>query len=123
MANNANLIPILSAKTIAASGNELSQAIELDWYALNGFFSLQVVLTGDGTGKFQWAVSNDNTNFIISADASDDIVTAHTKASGPGADGIHIYSFDPIVAGWLKIKCTETGGANNITVTTVACMQ
>lgn len=123
MANNANLIPITSAEEIAASGNFLSPAFELDWYSLNGFFSLQVILTGDGTGKFQWAVSNDNTNFVISSDASDDIVTAHTKTSGPGADGIHFYSFDPIVSGWLKIKCTETGGANTITVTSVMCMQ
>lgn len=123
MANNNNIFHLWSAQLIAASGSALSQAYELDWYALNGFFSLQITLTGDGTGKFQWAVSNDKTNYIISATASDDIVTAHNKTSGPGADGKHIYSFDPIVSGWMKIKVTETGGANSITVTADLCMQ
>jgi hypothetical protein len=111
-----NVIQIWGSEEIAASGNAVTQAFGLDWYHLQGFFSLQINLTGDGTGKFQYGLSNDKSNYLYPASAGDDIVTAHVKTSGPGGDGIQIYSFDPAVSGYLKIKATETGGADTITV-------
>ena len=110
-------IRVFNARTIAASGSLTSQAFKLGSYSdIQGYFSLHVELSGDGTGKFQAAVSNNNSNFIISSDASDDIVTAHTDVSGPGGDGIQIYQFSPITSQWIKIKVTETGGADSIIV-------
>lgn len=117
-------IRVFKTREIVASGSLISQAFKLGSYSdVQGWFSLQVVLTGDGTGKFQASVSNDNSNFIISDDASDDIVSAHTKISGPGADGIQIYQFSPVLAQWIKIKVTETGGANSIIVTAHLAIQ
>jgi hypothetical protein len=117
-------IRVFKAREILASANLTSQAFKLGSFSdVQGWFSLQIALTGDGTGKFQVAVSNDNSNFIISDDASDDIVTAHTKISGPGADGIQIYQFSPTMSQWIKIKVLETVGANPITVTAHLAIQ
>jgi hypothetical protein len=117
-------IRVFSARTIAASGSLTSQAFKLGSFSdVQGYFSLHVELSGDGTGLFQYAVSNNNSNFIISDDASDNIVTAHTKASGPDSNGIHIYQFSPITAQWVKVKVTETGGASNITVSAWLAIQ
>jgi hypothetical protein len=111
-------ITVWEDQAISAGASLLSQRFDLgQWSDLMGYFSLYVELTGDGTGKFQWASSPNNNDYIISADASDDIVTAHTDVSGPDADGKHIYQFSPITAQWLKIKVTETGTSDGITVT------
>lgn len=115
MADHIMVWPVFSGKTLAASGSVESVSKNLDELQINGFFSCQIALTGDGTGKFQWGVSNDGSNWIYSADASDNIVTAFTVTSGPGSDGKNIYSFDPILGKFLKIKVTETGGADTIT--------
>jgi hypothetical protein len=116
MADHVMVWPCFVSETVAASGSATSPVKNLDELQINGFFSLQISLSGDGTAKFQWGVSNDKSNFIYSADAGDNIVTAFVKTSGPGSDGKNIYSFDPIVAKYLTIKVTETGGANNVTV-------
>ena len=111
------------SKAIAASQNAESSVIDLSGFSLDGFFGCQVTLTGDGTAKVQWGVSIDGANYIYSDDASDDIVTAHVKTSGPGSDGKDIYQFTPTTARWLKIKVTETGGASGIVVTVDIAMQ
>jgi hypothetical protein len=117
-------IRVFNAREIAASGSLTSQAFKLGSYSdVQGWFSLQIALTGDGTGKFQASVSNDKSNFIISDDASDDIITAHTDESGPGADGIQIYQFSPVLAQWLRIVVTETGEADSIIVTAHLAIQ
>jgi hypothetical protein len=117
-------IRVFNAREITASGSLTSQGFKLGSYSdIQGYFSLHVELSGDGTGLFQYAVSNNNSNFIISDDASDNIVTAHTKTSGPGADGVHIYQFSPTTAQWIKVKVTESGGANSITVSAWLAIQ
>ena len=80
-----------------------------------GHAGADVVVT-DGAnpvGTFSLATFN---SIAVQTGAGDDIVTAHVKTSGPGGDGIQIYSFDPAVSGYIKIKATETGGADTITV-------
>ena len=111
-------IRVWNAREVLASASLTSQAFKLGSYSdVQGWFSLQIALTGDGTGKFQWGVSNDNSNFIFrDDDPTQNIITAHTKTSGPGSDGIHIYQFSPTLSQWLKVRVTETGGASLITV-------
>jgi len=123
MGKSVNDMRLFLSKSIAASQNAVSSVIDLSAFSLDGFFGCQVALTGDGTAKVQWGVSIDGTNFIYSDAVSDDIVTAHTKTSGPGSDGKDIYQFSPTTARWLKIKVTETGGANGIVVTVDIAMQ
>lgn len=123
MSKTVNDMRLFLAEEIAASGNAESSKIDLAAFGLDGYFGCQVTLTGDGTAKVQVGVSIDGTNFIYSDDAADDIITAHTKTSGPGSDGKDIYSFSPVTARWLKIKVTETGGGDSVTVTLDIAMQ
>jgi hypothetical protein len=113
------VLTVFNAQEIAASGNASSNSIRIG--DLEGYFTLQYAVTGDGTCKFEYLLSNDGTNFIEPSDA-DDIITAQTKTSGPGSDGQDIYSFSPTPAKFMKIKCTETGGADTVTITAYLSM-
>jgi hypothetical protein len=107
---------LFNAATIAASGSSTSTAIDLRNIAQNGFFSLQIEVTGDGTAKVEYLCSNNNSVFVEPAD-SFDIVSEFTDISGPNDNGKAFYAFEPEPCGFLKIKVTETGGVNAIFVT------
>jgi hypothetical protein len=111
---------VFTAAEVAASASALSSVIDLS--ASGGQFSLQIELTGDGTGKLEWVGSNDGTDYIKPNNASD-IVTAFTKTGGPGNDGKHIYSFNVSLVKFIKIKITETGGADTVTLTASLAIQ
>ena len=113
---------IFNGVTILASASSTTSMIQLDDEFIDGFFSLQVEITGSGTAKFEYQLSNNNVDYITPTAASD-IVTSIAATGGPGSDGKDIYSFDPMVARSMKIKCTETGGANSITVTATLVYQ
>jgi len=123
MSKSVNDMRLFLAKSIAALGSAESSIIDLQEFSLDGFFGCQVSMTGNGTAKIQAGVSVDKVNYIYSSDPSDDIVTAFTKTTGPGGDGKNIYQFEIVTARWLKIKVTETGGANGIVVTVDVAMQ
>jgi len=108
------VVKVFDAVTIAANGNKESDAIDFTYYRPNGYFSLQVAVTGDGTCKFEYLISNDDVNYLDPSTATD-IASSITKTSGTG--GKDIYSFEPIPGQKMKIKCTETGTANSVTVT------
>ena len=113
-----NDMRIFLAEVIAKSGVANSGVLDLQMFSLDGYNGCYVELTGDGTAKVEYGLSINGTDYIYSpAGASDNIVTAHTKTSGPGSDGKQIYSFSPITARFMKIRVTETGGVNPITVT------
>lgn len=107
---------IFDAITVTASGIANSVPIELPHH-LEGFFSLQVELTGNGTGKFEYSISNDGETYITQTATADQIVSGFTKTSGPGGDGKDIITFEPEVTKKMKIVCTETGTSNSVTVT------
>lgn len=106
---------IFSSEAVVASGTATSNAVDLGGLSTTGHFSLQVALTGDGTATFEFLLSNDGTNFVEPS-GSLDITTGFTKTSGPGSDGKDIFSFGPILARWMKIRVTETGGVSAIAV-------
>ncbi len=114
--------------TIAASGSLTSPPIDLRGIHPSGFFSLHVIdLTDDGTGKFTYEVSNDDNadgaGVFVTPTTADDIVLAHTKASGPGGDGNDLYSFTPETARYIRIKCEETGTSDPVVVTATLAIQ
>ena len=49
-------------------------------YGVQGYFSLQFILTGDGTATVEYLISADNVNYIKPSSASE-IVTGFTKIS------------------------------------------
>ena len=110
---------IFDAITIAAGGTATSVPLDLSSYAKEGYFSLHITLSGSGTAKFEYMVSNDKTNFVTQTATADVIVSGFTATSGPGSDGKDVISFEPELADQMKIICTETGAANSVTITVV----
>ena len=111
-----------ASTAISASESSTSAAVDLGAIKPNGYFSLQVTLSGSGTGKGEYLLSNDGITYLEPSSASD-IFTGLTATGGPGSDGADIYSFSPEIARYLKIKITETGGSSSITVTTTLAVQ
>lgn len=109
---------LIDAVTISASGSSTSAVFPTNGIlnGVSGFFTLQYAITGDGTAKIEYLSSLDGTNYIEPSSATD-IATGLTKTSGSGSDGKDVISFSPIAAPKYKIKVTETGGANSITIT------
>lgn len=118
--NKIEVYRVFNAQATAASGTSTSDAIDL--HCRSGYFSLQVAITGDGTCKFEYLISNDGVNFIEPSSASD-IASSKVKTSGPGSDGKDIFSFTPVISRFIKIRITETGGANSVTVTAHLAIQ
>lgn len=112
------VLKLFAAQSIAASGNasQPGEAIDLQRFAQNGFFSVQYLITGDGTAKIEYNLSNDGATFIEPSSATD-IGSSLTKTTGPGSNGKDILSFSPELARWMKLKVTETGGAQAVVVT------
>jgi len=99
----------ISTGEIAASGSYTTDA--MDATGLEGFFSLQWAVAGDGTMKAEVLVSNDGVTFL---ELDSDITSAQVKTSGTG--GVNMSAFEVTPCNQFKIKFTETGGANSVTV-------
>ena len=102
-----------SSGTIAANGTYTSDAINLQ--NRTGIFSIHYTVGGTGTCKLEYLVSADGTTYVEPSTASD---IATGKTAGNYAD-----PFEPLLAPFIKIKATETGGANSITVVGHVCIQ
>jgi len=105
---------------IAAGENEISQVLDLKSFVMIGYFSLQIRLTGNGTGKFEYQLSLDDQTYVTQS--ANVISSNFTKTSGPGGDGKDIISFEPEPASTLRIKVTEIGTTDSITVTATILM-
>lgn len=101
--------------SIAASGNLVSEVVDLRRCAPNGVFSVYFIITGDGTAKIEYLVCSEENGAYIEPSTATDIATGQTKTSGPGSNGVNFVSFEPELTPFLKIKITETGAANAIT--------
>ena len=124
-------ITLFSAEAISASASATSAEIHLGavdygnnsaFIRPDGFFSLQFTVTGDGTAKVEYELSNDRVTWS-EPEGAPDIATALTKTSGPASDGKGIVGFSSETSPSMKIKVTETGGADSITVTAVLAVQ
>ncbi len=80
--------------------------VPLERSNFEGFFSLQIELTGAGNVDIIYALSNNDIDYITPAAAAD-IFTAFGVVSGPGTDGKDIASFEPMLHQFLKIIATE----------------
>ena len=103
---------VFSAETILASGVATSDVIDLT--LSSGVVSLQIALTGDGTGKFEYVASNDGVTYVT-PDSVSDIVTAHTKTTG--TSGVEIYPLAIAAVKFIKFTMTETSTTDAVAVT------
>ena len=108
--------------TITASGSTLSDAINLfsGRYLFNkvdGTPAIQFTVTGSGTLKLELEGSLNQVDYILNPNGMSAIITTFGATSGPGSDGKDIRTISG--AGLLssfKIKATEDGGVNSITL-------
>lgn len=111
------------ARTLAASGVDYSPMFEMKQFKAVGFFSLELEMTGDGTLKVEYLLSNKANPVIgdfLKPTGVSDIITAFTKTTGPGSDGHDLYQFpvagEAIFAKWIVLKFTETGTSDGVVV-------
>lgn len=104
------VLKIFNAQAVTKNGTAYSAVIDVS--ALQGYFSLQWVVTGDGTVKFEALSSNNGTDFL---DINSDIASAQTKTTGPGADGKNMASFNIVPSIQIKLLITEAN-VNTATV-------
>jgi hypothetical protein len=100
----------ISSGSISASGSYVTEA--MDASQCQGNFSLEWTVTGDGTMKAEVLVSNEG---AVYHDLDTDITSAQTKSTG--TSGCNMAGFDVTPCNFLKIKFTETAGAQAIVVT------
>jgi len=111
----AKQVLVFDSQSVAAGGSATSRKIDLK--RTRGYFSLQYVLTGDGTVTLSYELSNDGNIWIFPSTCGDSFpLTGLTKTSGPGGDGKDIVPVKPIIARFIRFKVTETGGANGVTI-------
>jgi hypothetical protein len=107
----------LYKSAIAASGSWTSETIDLAKLSNEYKLSIQAVITGDGTVTIDILASNDGVNFV---DTATDVLAGATKTGGPGSDGkyapINLSTAMLKYARYFKVRATETGGANTVTV-------
>jgi len=108
---------VINAETIVASGTYTSQGIAIP--EVHSHFSLYWDVSGDGTAKFEYESSPDGEHYVL--DDGTAIASGQLKNSGPGSDGIDMVDFSPLPCESLKIKCSETGTSDTITVTAILC--
>jgi len=114
---------IFDNETIAASGTALSPAVSIFnkcYYMadVEGKLAIQYEVTGTGTLKLELEGSLDATNYVLNPNGMSAIVATFGATSGPGGDGKDIATITG--AGLLssfRIKATEDGGTNPVTVT------
>ena len=115
---------IFNTKTVTKNTNVTSEKIDLRSIAANGVFSLQYLITGDGVVKFEYLLSNEDlATTMIEPSTATDIGSSLSKTTGLGGDGKDILPFEPEIARWLQIKCTETGTASTAVVTAWLAIQ
>jgi len=111
--------PVFTAQAVT-DATVTSKGISLVNAQSNGFFSIQILLSGDGTlADLFYEVSIDGANFLKPVSATS-IVTSFTKTSGTGSNGADILAFNPELSVAIRFKATVTGTA---TLTATLCMQ
>ena len=99
-----------TAATIPASGVLYSQPLNLS--SFDGYFSVQTVVTGDGTLSISYELSNSKTapyTWSVPVGASA-IATGLTAAT-------YMHKFEPHCIGYfLRLVYTETGTSDSVTI-------
>lgn len=100
-------LAIWRTTTLAAGNNALSSPVDIR--ELDGYLSAAWTITGTGIVRFEILSCIDGTNYL---DLSANIADAQTRITGPDANGINGASIVTVPAPFVKIRMTETGGAN-----------
>lgn len=105
-----NVEKIFNAVTVLAGGYAESEIFDFRMVP-EGYFGLQWSVGGDGICDINIYSSINGADFI---NVSDAIATGQTKTTGDG--GKNLVSFESEVCTMAKVRVTETGGVNPITI-------
>ena len=83
-----------------------------------GIFTLQLILTGDGTLTVTYQLAHDGVHFLT-PDTASEIVVDFSDVSGPGTDGVDLVPFDLELAPQLRLKFEETTVTDPVIVTAI----
>lgn len=109
-------VKVFDGLDLGEGANSSSPAIDLREVAQNGIFTLFYTLTGNGTCKFEFLLGQTVAGTFVTPSESDEIATGLTVGSD-------LISFSPLLAPFIKIKVTETGGADHVGVNAWLNMQ
>ncbi len=115
----------MNAVQISASGSFTTDAVDMRPYkqGYRGVCSVSVVITGSGTGKIEYLVPTTQTDNSDLGGLGGYVEPTGATDVGSGATvGSYALSFTPIPCDAFKLKVTETGGVNSITVTLYVSM-
>jgi hypothetical protein len=80
--------------------------LDLERFNFDGFFSLQLLMTGAGTLQGEYLLSLNGTSWVTPSDAPDSpIFTGFTA-------GEDMWSFEPMLHRYFRLLLTETAGAD-----------
>lgn len=114
--NRINVFPLFSAQVVPAGHSVTSDPVNLSNILAVGQLGIQLGVTGDGIITVSYLLSINGADFIPADGTGVDVLTEFTKTGGPDSDGKFMYPLGPMVAPEIKIKITETGGADPATV-------
>jgi hypothetical protein len=103
---------IWSAQALPAGNNMLSEAIDIR--NIDGYLAMGWTITGNGTVRFEVLSCYDGSTFL---DISGDIAAGQTRTTGPDGDGKNGVSITTPPSPFIKIRATETSGANAVAIT------
>lgn len=83
-----------------------------------GIFTLQLILTGDGTLTVTYQMAHDGVHFLT-PDTASEIVADFSKTDGPGSDGVDLIPFDLELAPQLRLQFEETTTTDAVVVTAI----
>lgn len=106
----------MNAEVILAAGTK-THTIDMERYNYNGFFSIQIIMTGTGTLTGEYLLSNNGTDFVTPTGVPDSPIFTAMAA------GVDMFSFEPMLARYMQILLTEAGGAQPVTVTALLALQ
>ena len=116
MASHISVVKVFNGASMTTS-EVISETVDLSRFNCEGFFSMQIEITGTGNVDLIWSASNDGVTFVTPS-GTDDIFEAFGATSGPGSDGHSIASFDPMLAKYLKFTATGQGAG---AITAINC--
>jgi hypothetical protein len=108
---------------ITISGSGYVESDDLNLQGAEGYLSMQVEVTNSGIVDLSYYVSLDGNTFVRPTEGNP-ITTDLTESSGYGSDGKHVFTIDEVVlAPWIKIRATESGGTNPVNLTAYLGLQ
>lgn len=97
-------------EVLALSGTADSVAIDLREIAQNYRFSVHYIITGTGTVKIEYLICSTKDGTYL------DIGTDLGATLAAGSSILPFAANEPVLAPWMKIRITEDGGVNGVTV-------